>query len=65
MPKNIVTRGYIFPRNLKKDAMYLNHGYIWKSEQDKISIHFETQSCNFYVYLNQLPSYIVEDRFKR
>ena len=61
MPKNIVTRGYIFPRNLKKDAMYLKHGYIWKSEQNKVSIHFETQSCNFYVYLNQLPSYIIEN----
>ena len=61
MPKNIVTRGYIFPRNLKKDAMYLKHGYIWKSEQNKVSIHFETKSCNFYVYLNQLPSYIIEN----
>lgn len=61
MAKNIVTKSYTFPRNLKKDTMYLNYGYIWKTEQDKISIHFETQSCNFYVYLNQLPDYLVED----
>jgi hypothetical protein len=61
MAKNMLKRNIGYPRNLKKDTMYLKHGYIWKSELDKIAVHFHTQSCKFYILLEQLPEYIIED----
>jgi len=60
MPKNLLKRNIGFPRNLKTDKTYLKHGYIHKTDLDKISMHFDNKSCRFYVYLNQLPDYIVE-----
>jgi len=60
MPKNLLKRKINFPRNLQKDEMYLKHGYIWKTELDSVSVHFNNQTCDFYIFLEQLPEYIIE-----
>ena len=60
MPKNLLKRNVLEPRNLEKDNMYLKYGYKMKSEFVKYSIHFTNSTCEFYIYRDQFPEYIIQ-----